>query len=278
MNPSIMIISQKFKYIFPVIGVFFLTLISGCSKEDEKTYWDHVVLSTNTNSLAFMISSSVIPPAGDYGLPAMEKVANGEIDGLDEERFYYMTMYPHVSDPLYNPFAENFLFRYDESGDDSFENYPAFISNLKNYNYELDDFHADVISHQNEISLIQVGNLIRTNNGRFLMYIKLKYLTEFSENHSVAVYVYEKEKIASQETIANGVVQNFVHKNVFLNYATPTQYGTPINGTQAAEQETDLYYEFDYGTKDIKNLGILTVVYKLDSSNQPSGVYTVYRN
>ena len=109
------------------------------------------------------------------------------------------------------------------------------------------------------------------------MYVKLQYITEFSENHSVAIYLYEKEKIASQKTLADGEVTNFVHKNVFSNFVT-TQYGDPINGTFAAGHETELFFSHDYGTKDISNLGVLTVVYKLDSNNEPTGVYTAYRN
>lgn len=260
-----------------LIVVALLTFSASCKKDKEKTYWDSVVLSKATNSVAFLITSSVIPPAGDYGLPYMEKVANGEIAGLNKDNFFYMSMYPQVSDPLYNPFAENFLFRYDESGDESFDNYPAFVNNLKNFNYELEDFHADVISHQNDLSYVRVGNLIRSSSGVLNMYVKLQYVGTFTDNHSVAIYLYEKEKIASQKTINDGVITNFVHKNVFSSFVT-TQYGDPINGTFVPGHETELLFTHDYGTKDINNLGILTVVYKLDSNNEPIGVYTAYRN
>lgn len=266
------------KCIFPLVAIVSLfAVFSGCKKEEEKTYWDSVVMGTSTNSLAFLFTSSVIPPAGDYGLPYMEKVANGEITGLDKDKFFYMSMYSQVSDPEYNPFAENFLFKYDESGDSTFENFPAFVHNLKNFNYELDDFHTDVISHQNSGSFIRVGNLVRAKSGGLNMYVKLQYLTTSFDNHSVAIYLYEKEKVAPQATIANGEVANFVHKNVFSSAVT-TQYGTPITGVIKAGTETELLFTHDYGTKSISNLGILTVVYKLDSNNEPVGVHTVYRN
>ncbi|MFT6715713.1 MAG: hypothetical protein ACJA0Q_000341 [Saprospiraceae bacterium] len=269
-----------YKSQFSMLSVMLLTMfvVFSCSKkEDERTYWDAVEFTTSNNSFAFLITSSIIPPAGDYGLPVMENVANGGITGLDKERFYYMSLYPQVLDPMYKPFAEKFLFRYDESGDDTFENYPSFVNNLKNFSYELDDFNADVIAHQNSPTSVKVGNLVRANNGILTMYVKLQYVGSFSENHSVAVYLYEKELIASQETIASGEVSNFIHRNVFSSSVT-SQYGDPISGTFESGHETELSFIHDYGTEDITNLGILTVVYKLDSSNEPVGVYTVYRN
>jgi hypothetical protein len=273
-----MIKSFVSKFYRPLLMVVALLILSAsCSHKEDETYWDSVVLSTASNSVAFLLTSSIIPPAGDYGLPYMEKVANGEIAGLNKDKFFYMSMYPQVSDPLYNPFAENFLFRYDESGDETFDNYPAFVNNLKNFNYELDDFHADVISHQSGASAVRVGNLIRSKSGVLSMYVKLQYPNQFTGNHSVAVYLYEKEKVASQKTINSGEIANFVHKNVLFDFVT-TQYGTPINGTFAAEHETEQFYSYDYGTRDINNLGVLTVVYKLDSDNKPIGVYTSYRN
>ena len=254
-----------------------ISLLVGCKKTNEDVFWDAVEFTEYSNSLALLFSSTIIPPAGDYGLPEMEKVARGEIGGIDKDRFFYMSMYPQNLDPLFNLSAERFLFDYDESGDNSFDIYPAFVSNVSNYNFELEDFYADVINQQRSLAAIQVGNLIRYKSGFLEMYVKLKYRSNFSENHAVAVYVYEKQKVASQSTIADGVVDNYLHKNVFLDFVT-SQYGSPISGTFSSGHESRLSFRYDYGEKDLNNLGILTVVYKLDSNNQPTGVHTVYRN
>ena len=254
-----------------------ISLLVGCKKTNEDVFWDAVEFTESSNSLALLLSSTIIPPAGDYGLPEMEKVARGEIAGIDKDRFFYMSMYPQNLDPLFNLSAERFLFDYDESGDNSFDIYPAFVSNVSNYNFELEDFYADVINQQRSLAAIQVGNLIRYKSGFLEMYVKLKYRSNFSENHAVAVYVYEKQKVASQSTIADGVVDNYLHKNVFLDFVT-SQYGSPISGTFSSGHESRLSFRYDYGEKDVNNLGILTVVYKLDSNNQPTGVHTVYRN
>jgi len=265
----------RFSFSLVAVAIFF-TLFSGCKKDAETTYYDSVVLSSTTNSLAFLITSSIIPPAGDYGLPVMEEIANGSVSGLATDEFFYMSLYPHLSDNMYNPFAENFMFKFDENGDDTFENYPSFINNLTNYSYELDDFSASVVAHQDTVSIVRVGNLVRSSNGVLNMYVKLKYYTSFEERHSVAVYLYEKEVIGSQETI-NGTVENFVHKNVFSTYVG-SQYGVPITGTFDANHETELFFTHDWGSKDLSNLGILTVVYKLNCRNEPTGVFTVYKN
>ena len=65
------------------------------------------------------------------------------------------------------------MFDYDESGDNTFEIYPAFVSNTKNYNFELEDFYADIINQQRNLAVIQVGNLIRYRSGFLEMYVKL---------------------------------------------------------------------------------------------------------
>jgi len=127
------------------------------------------------------------------------------------------------------------------------------------------------------VSFISVGNLIRAKSGVLSMYVKLKYNTTFSEHHSVAIYLYEKEKVASQATIANGEVSNFVHKNVYSSAVT-SQYGSPISGVFNVGHETELLFTHDYGRGDLSNLGILTVVYKLNGNNEPIGVHTVYQN
>jgi hypothetical protein len=133
-----------------------------------------------------------------------------------------------------------------------------------------------VISHQDDDTFIRVGNLVRAKSGVLNMYVKLQYVTSFSGNHSIAIYLYEKEKVASQATIG-GEVTNFVHKNVYTTSVT-SQYGSPIHGSFAVGQETELLFTHDYGTGDLSNLGILTVVYKLDSNDEPIGIHTAYRN
>lgn len=261
------------------LGVFFLFLtlaFTSCENEDE-SLWDLVELSSTNSSLALMFSSSKIPPAGDFGLPVMESMKNNLTSGvLGGDRLFYLSLYPQVSDPLYSPIAEQFKFKYDENGDNSLTNFPAFVANTKNYNYELDSFKMN-LSAQNQIKpKISVGNLLKLNGSVLEMYVKMRYNDFYFAPHSVAVYVYAKTKVASQETIS-GTVDNFVHKNVLIDLVNGID-GDVFSGAVQYGHERELQYKYNILDNDIENIGVLTVVYSLDSTNSPDGVLAIYSN
>lgn len=258
-------------------GLAFLVIFA-CDSDEKSSYWDEVVMETNSNSLVFLFTSSSVPPAGDLGLPVMEKTKNGQVTGVDGNKLFYLSLYPRTTDQLYSPFAENLLFKYDENGDNTFEKYPSFVNNLKNYSYDLDPFHASLIEHQNKFSALRVGNLIRAQGTLLKMYVKLNYLIPHDKKHSVAIYIYEKQKVSPQKTIASGEVANFVHKNVLVGFVGGEMFGTPISGSYGMNHKNEFLFNYDIGEMDIENVGVLTIVYELDDNNQPIGVHTVTSN
>ncbi len=260
---------KYFKVVF-FAGLFGLVL-SSCSKK-EQTIYDLIELDTRSKSLALLFTSSIIPPAGDFGLPVIDSMKNNLISGVDGNSFFYLSLYPQVSDPLWRPDAELFKFKYDANGDNTFTSFPGFAANTVNYNYDLEAFKNNLSAHAAFAPLASVGSAIKLVNGNLEIYIKIKYKEEYSKSHSVAVYVYEKTKTASQATINNGTVNDFIHKNVLLANVNSVD-GELLVGTQAKDFERELQYNYpkpDF--VEIGDLGVLTVVYEVDSDGKPAGV------
>lgn len=254
-----------------------IAFLGSCSQEED-TLWDLVELSSNNSSLALMFSSSNIPPAGDYGLPFIDSMKNNLTTGVTGgDQLFYLSLYPQVSDPLYSPIAEKFKFKYDENGNNSLSNFPAFVANTKNYNYELDSFKMNLKEQELKKPKISVGNLLKLNGSVLEMYVKVRYNDFYFDPHSVVVYMYEKTKVASQETISNGTVTNFVHKNVLLDFVN-NENGDIFSEAIQYGHERELQYKYNIADNNIDNIGVLTVVYSLNSANQQNGVLAVYSN
>lgn len=257
-----------------LISIFFF---NSCS-QDEDTLWDLVELNSSNSSLVLMFSSSNIPPAGDYGLPVIDSMKNNLTDGVTGgNQLFYLSLYPQVSDPLYSPIAEKFKFKYDENGDNSLANFPAFVANTKNFNYELDSFKMNLKEQELRRPKISVGNLLKLNGSVLEMYVKVRYNDFYFDPHSVVVYIYEKTKIASQETISNGTVSNFVHKNVLLDFVN-NENGDIFSEAIQYGHERELQYKYNIADNNVDNIGVLTVVYSLNAANQQNGVLAVYSN
>lgn len=264
---------QKVAVFSLVLGLVFLL---SCRKSDE-TIWDAVVLSTQKQSLVLMLSSSEVPTAGDYGLPVIDSMKNNLTNGVNGNRLFYLSLYPQVSDPLYNFAAEQFKFLYDVNGDNSLSTTPAFVSNTKNYNYDLDSLKSNLAEQATESQKISVGNVLRLKGNTLEMYIKMRYNDFYFNAHSLAVYIYDKEVVASQATISNGTVTNFKHKNVLSEFVTSLK-GEVFQETVQYGHERELLYEYNIGDKNIDNIGVLTVVYRLDSNKNPKEVIALYSN
>lgn len=249
---------------------------SSCGR-DEETIWDSVEIRDESTSLVLMLSSSIIPPAGDYGLPVIDSMRNNLISGVDGNKMFYLSLYPQILDPLYNPSAEEFKFKYDSNGDQSLSAFPAFVANTVNYNYELDSLKEALNKQASGTPGISIGNLVKLKGSQLEMFVKLKYNKLYVTPHAVAVYMYQKEKVAPQQTIANGEVANFTHKNVLLSFVNGID-GDVLDGIYMSGHEELLEFEFNASDQDVENMGILTVVYDVDDNGKPTGVINAYSN
>ena len=253
-----------------IFSTFILLLVLFSCKTDDEKLWDAVVINEKNNSFVFAFTSSEIAFAGDYTTSIINRLENNQISNVNSDNIVVLSLYPYFLDPLYNANAEKLLFDYDESGENTFENYPAFVCNTKMYNFDTTNLYQSIQAQSIVASPINVGTLIKADQGMLKFYVKVDYKTTFSKKHSVAIYLYEKEKNSSQET-SDGTVSNFTHKNVFIKSVNDI-YGEPISGDFEAGQENKFEYEFNAADYKLKNLGIVTIIYELNDAGKPIAV------
>lgn len=267
------------KQIFSLKSIAILVISAGfiSCKKDKNSYFENMVFNEQSTPLAMLFSSSNIPPAGTYGMPLLDSVKASQISGIDGNSVNFLTLYPQVSDALYNPNAEKFLFRYNDSGDNSFQNFPSFVNNFEIFNYDTDGFKQSIRDFLEKPCPIAVGNVLTTDGQTLKMYIGLKYQQSYSKRHGVAVYIYRKSKISPQKVLPNDEVSNFNHKNILVDFVTP-ENGRVIVGNY--EKDWENRYELSYNVQDsdVENIGVITAVFELDENDQLIQVVNSYSN
>ena len=247
-----------------------LILISAC-KSDEEKFWESVQINENNNSFAFVFTSTNIPFAGEYYSSIINRVESNKVPNVNADRVVFLSMFPSELDPLWNPIAENLKFEYDENGNNTFSNYPAFVNNTVMYNFDTTSFYKSIQDKALVSAPLQVGTLIKADQGVLTFYVKIKYNVSFSKNHSIAIYLYEKEKVDVQET-NSGTNVSFKHKNVYLTSIDNLFFGKKITGTFSIDTEKQYEFSHNIGTYNLNNLGIATVVYELDNNDKAISV------
>ena len=261
-------------YFIGLVSIFFVVL--SCTQKEE-TYWDSIVHNEESTAVAMLFTSTLLPPAGTFGPPLLDSIREGLISGINPKQVHCISLYPQVTDPLYNPKAETLLFRYNDAGDDTFEDYPSFVNNFQIFNFDIEGFKQSIRDFQAEDTPIGVGAVLTSNGKNLDIYISLKYLEQYSKDHGIVVYLYRKEKTAPQKVLPNTEQSDFVHKNLLIDFITPDQ-GQKIVGTY--EKDWENRYELRYAVEgeDIENIGVLTYVCELDASGKFSRMINSYSN
>ena len=263
---------------YKVLSFSFLILIlaASCSRNEE-SYWDSVVHNEKSTAVAMLFTSSLLPPAGSFGPPLMDSISGGLITGINADQVHCISLYPQVTDPLYNPKAETLLFRYNDAGDNTFQDYPSFLNNFEIFNYDTEGFKQSIRDFQAQNAPIGIGAVLTSSRSTLNMYISLKYLEQYSKDHGIVVYLYRKQKVAPQKVLPNREESDFVHKNLLIDFITPED-GKKIVGTYEKDWENRYEVSYSVDGEDLENIGVLTFVCELDVNGKYSKLINSYSN
>ncbi len=251
-----------------VLGfITIIFLFFGCAPEEEKdTFWSEIITKSEYQPFVFVFSDTQIPICAEYGQPQLEKVLNGEIDGVISKNINGFMMYPSILDPQYSNIAEELKFLFDQNGNNTLTTWPAYVNDLTCFNLDSNLWHTSIKNSQSKNPSIKLGIKSSSSNQEVKIYVKGDYTASVLE-HSIALYVYRKSELANQET--NSGIEVFTSKNKIISSLTPTTGRHLSDNTSGQEFRT--IFTLDASGENLSNLGVTAVIYSLQD-NTPKEV------
>lgn len=235
---------------------------SSCSSDDDSDeFWDAINVSSQFKPVVFVFSSTEIASCDQHGQANLEYLLASNIQNIDGKDVNGMMLFPSITDPLYNPVAEELKFLYDENGSQSFKSFPSFVHNMSFFDIDTLSWHSSIESNLSTTPLISLGQKNSLKNDQQTIYIKGKYNKHVNSSHSIALYLFRKSRTANQKTTTGSSISKS-HKNVIYSAVT-NSYGQILPAKNKSE-ELHAKFQFDLSGIPSNEVGYLAVVYKLN--------------
>jgi hypothetical protein len=242
--------------------VVVLLLFMGCAPEEEKDdFWSEIVTNYDYHPFIFIFSDTQIPFCANYGQPQLEKILNGEIDGITSKNINGFMMYPSILDPQYSNIAEELKFLFDKNGNNTLSTWPAYVNNLNCFNIDSNSWYTSIKNSQKKVPSIKLGIKTSPSNEDIKIYVKGEYTASIAK-HSLALYVYRKSELANQETYSGKEI--FTSKNKIISSLTPT-LGKELPANSSG-QEFRSVFSLNTNGETLSNLGVVVVIYNSSGS------------
>ncbi len=250
------------KKILGFITILFLFI--SCAPEEEKDdFWNEINTNYYYQPFIFVFSDTQDPFCAEYGQPQLEKILNGEIDGIASKNANGFMMYPSILDPQYSNVAEELKFLFDKNGNNTLTTWPAYVNDLNCFNIDSTSWHTSIKNSQKKVPNIKLGIKTIPSKQDIIVYVKGEYTASISK-HSIALYVYRKSELANQETYSGKEI--FTSKNKIISSLTPT-LGKELPANSSG-QEFRSVFTLNTSGETLSNLGVVVVIYSL-SDNVP---------
>lgn len=236
--------------------LIFIT-IAGCKPSDNSTeFWDNIPTSPFYKPFVFVLTSSKLPTAAEYGQPKLERLLNDKIAGIPANSINAVMMHGSSSDSYYSNIAEELKFLFDQNGNGTLNTIPAYFSDLVCYNIDSNSWYNGIRSDMQKTARVALGVYTELDGNDLRVYVKGTYNASVSD-HNLAVYLYKKTEDGIQTT-SDGQ-KPYVIKNRVYGALTPTM-GTAIGFKNSGDEFRE---NFTYqGNMSLSQLGILCVVYE----------------
>jgi hypothetical protein len=249
---------MRFLYLIVISLLFSIA----CKVDNTQKVFDSIETESENHSFVFMLGSN----HNFVSTTAQEKQFNalflGNVSGIDASKVDGFVIFPEGDAGLSSSTAAAFKALY-EGGNTLF--YPEVYENMTRYDVQYTNWKKAIKNTLASPSVCSIGTKTDFFGKNLNIYIKTELNSAVDSNVNIAVYVVNKNVVASQDTSLTESDPNYTHYNVLKSSVGASEFGEPCESKAlGAINKKSFVYPLSSDI-NINDLNFVVVVFEMHS-------------